>query len=49
MKIADERETQKATKNPPKTNQTSKDRKEKRGTNAIVKRSELNYFVVHLN
>ena len=44
-----ERETQKATKNPPPKKQTNKDRKEQGGTEAIVKGSELNDFVVHLS
>ena len=45
MKIVDETETQKAT---TKT-KTNKDRKEQGGTEAIVKESELNDFVVHLS
>ena len=37
-------------KNNKQTNkQTNNDRKEQRGTEAIVKRWELNYFVVHLS
>ena len=44
MKIVDERETQTTT-----TTTTNKDRKEQRGTQAIVKGSELNDFVVHLS
>ena len=43
MKIVDERETQKTTK------QTNKDRKDQEGTETIVKRPELNDFVVHLS
>ena len=41
MKIVNERETQKTT--------TNKDRKEQGATEAIVKGSELNDFVVHLS
>ena len=44
MKIIDERETQKQT-----NMQTNKDRKERGGTEAIVKWWELNDFVVHLS
>ena len=44
MEIKDERETQKIT-----NKQTNNDRKEQRGTGAIVKGWELNYFVVHLS
>ena len=40
MKTIDQKETQKKKKN--------KDRKEQVGTEAIVKRWELNHFVVHL-
>ena len=42
MKIIDVRQAQKATK------KTNKDRKEQGGTEAIMKGSELNAFVVHL-
>ena len=47
MTIVDKRETQKATMTKKK--QTNKDRKEQGGTEAIVKGSELNDFVVHLS
>ena len=43
MKIVDERETQKT------TTTTNKDRKEQGLTEAIMKGSELNDFVVHLS
>ena len=42
MKTIDQKETQK------KQQQTNKDRKEQVGIEAIVKRWELNHFVVHL-
>ena len=42
MKIVNKRETQ-------KTTTTNKDRKEQGATEAIVKGSELNDFVVHLS
>ena len=42
IKIVHERETQKQKK-------TNKDRKEQGGTEALVKGSELNGFVVHLS
>ena len=45
MKLVDERKTQKATT----TTTNNKDRKEQGGTEDIVKRSELNDFVVHLS
>ena len=45
MKIVDERETQKTITATTK----NKDRKEQGGTEAIVKGSELNDFVVHLS
>ena len=44
MKIVGERETQKTT-----TTTKNKDRKEQGETEAIVKGSELKYFVVHLS
>ena len=47
MKIVDERETQKTTTTTT-TKPRNKDRKEQGGTEAIVKGSELNDFVVHL-
>ena len=43
MKIKDKTESKKKTKT------TNKDRKEQWGTEAIVKRLELNNFVVHLS
>ena len=50
MKIVDERETQKTTTTTTtKKKQTNKDRKEQGGTEAIVKGSELNDFVVYLS
>ena len=48
MKIVDERETQKTTTKKQKQ-KTNKDRKEQGQTEAIVKGSELNDFVVHLS
>ena len=49
MKIVDERETQKKKKQQQQRKITNKDRKEQRGTEAIMKGSELNDFVVHLS
>ena len=54
MKIVDERGAQKATatttkKQKAKQNESNEDRKEEGGTGTIVKRPELNDFVVHLN
>ena len=46
MKIVDEREMQKTKQ---KNKQTNKDRKEQGETEAIVKGSKLNDFVVHLS
>ena len=47
MKIVEERETQKTTKQASK--QTNKDRKEQGGTETIVMGWELNDFVEHLS
>ena len=50
MKIIHEREKQKQNKKrKTKQSKTNKDRKEQGGAEAIVKRWELNDFVVHLS
>ena len=49
MKIVDERETQKTTTATTTKATTNKDREEQGGTEAIVKESELNDFLVHLS